>query len=429
MLEIFKGNFIHTPGKDEFAIHENAYLIVLDGYSIGIFDELLPGYDQMPIVDFGNCLVIPGFCDLHTHAPQYMNTGIGYDEELLTWLEKYTFPLESRYADQDFSRLSYTRFITDLWRNGTTRAAVFATVHLDATRLLFDLFKSAGMGAYVGKVNMDLCLASGLRESTEDSLSSTEEYISTCYDENELVRPIITPRFALATSSKLMTGLGLLAEKYDLPVQTHVSENREEVRRVLQLYPDSTSFSQVYDAHGLLREQKTVLAHGIYLTEKERVLLAKKGIFIAHCPHSNFNMSSGILPVRKLIRKSIPVGLGSDVGGGHRLDMMSAIVGASSASKMNFVSHAKEEALSLPEAFFLATKGSGAFFGNVGSFEAGYETDMLVIDDTNLNFPEERTILERMQRFLYAGDDRNIVKRYVRGKEVPCPFGQELHGS
>jgi len=422
MIRILKGTLVHTPQKDSFSIHPQSYLVITDGLVENIYSSLPDKFDGIPIDDFGDNLIIPGFCDLHTHAPQYVNIGIGYDEELLPWLMKYTFPLESRYADATFAEESYKRFINALWSKGTTRASVFATIHLPATRLLFDLFRKSGLGAYIGKVNMDRNAIPALTETTQSSLEDTLGFVESCIDPAGLVRPILTPRFVPSTTPELMRGLGDLAAKYDLPIQSHVSENRTEIQFVKDLHPDIASFTEVYDTFGLLRPDKTIMAHAVHLTDAESQIMLDKRIHIAHCPQSNFNMSSGIMPLRKYLDMGITLGLGSDVAGGHILGMPQNIISACVASNQFWIDHPDDKQVCLAEAFYLATKGSGSFFGKVGSFEQSFEADALVVDDGASGSLIERTVEERLQKFIYEGDERCILRRFVRGIEVACPF-------
>jgi guanine deaminase len=425
MIRILKGTLLHTPEKDRFSVHPDSYLVIRDGLVEGIYGTLPDVFGGIPVEEYPGKLLIPGFVDLHAHAPQYLNCGIGYDEELLPWLRKYTFPLESRYEDIRFAEAAYKRFIADLWRAGTTRASVFATRHLPATKLLFELFRESGLGAYVGKVNMDRNAVPALEETAEVSLAETEEYILGATDPKGLVKPIITPRFVPCTTPALMTGLGLLAEKYDVPIQSHLSENRDEIALVKQLHPEIGSFTEVYETYGLLRRSRTIMAHGVYLDAREQEILLEREIYIAHSPQSNFNVSSGTMPLRRYLESGMRMGLASDVAGGHMLSMPHNIVTARMASNQYWVDHPDCPKARLSEVFYLATKGSGAFFGKVGSFETGYEADVLVVDDRYAESLVERTPEERLQRFIYAGDDRNIEKRIVRGEDLPCPWCTE----
>lgn len=425
MIKVLKGNIVFTENKDKFEIFEDSYIIIKDGKVLDIQKELSDEYKSIEIEDLGDKIIIPGFNDIHLHAPQYPNLGLGLDKELLPWLETYTFPEEAKNVDPEYAKKEYKLFVNTLWKYGTTRSVVFASLHQEATEILMDYFNEAGMGAYVGKVNMNRNSPDNLIESTEDSLERTETILKKYNDKDALVQPIITPRFVPSCDTELMNALGNLAEKYDVKVQSHLSENKGEIAWVKDLHPDSKNYADVYDKSKLFGQQPTVMAHCIYVTDEEMDLMAKNQVYVAHCPTSNFNLSSGIAPIRRFLNQGVPVGIGSDVAAGHTVSMMDTIVAAIQASKMNWVYiNNEEECLSTSEAFYLATKGGGSFFGKVGSFEKGYDFDALVIDDTKLSDYNERSIEERIQRFIYVGDDRHIAKRYVRGQELKEPFAE-----
>lgn len=423
MLKILKGNIVFTKNKDKFEVFEDSHIIIKDGKVLDIQKELSDEYKNIEVEDLGDKIIIPGFNDIHLHAPQYPNLGLGLDKELLPWLETYTFPEEAKNIDPEYAKKEYKLFVKSLWKYGTTRAVVFASLHQKATEILMDYFNEVGMGAYVGKVNMNRNSPDNLIETTKDSIERTENILKKYNDKNALVQPIITPRFVPSCDTELMNALGNLAEKYDVKVQSHLSENKGEIAWVKDLHPESKNYADVYDKAKLFGQQPTVMAHCIYVTEDEMDLMAKNQVYVAHCPTSNFNLSSGIAPIRKFLNKNIPVGIGTDISAGHTVSMMTTIVTAIQASKMYWLYvNDDEECLSTTEAFYLATKGGGSFFGKVGSFEKDYEFDALVIDDSSLSDYNKRTIEERVQRFIYTGDDRQISKRYVRGKELKEPF-------
>jgi guanine deaminase len=215
-----------------------------------------------------------------------------------------------------------------------------------------------------------------------------------------------------------MKGLGALAESNALPVQSHISENMGEVEWVAQLHPDYKDYASIYDAMGLLSE-KTVMAHCVHNTDDEIAMMAKKGSFSAHCPNANYNLSSGIMPVRKFVNAGVRVGLGTDVGAGHKVSIAQVMSQAVQASKMVWQMTDKAlTPLTTSEVFYMGTKGGGAFFGQVGSFEPGYRFDALIIDDKDLHIELDRSVQERLQRFIYCGDDRNIIERYVDGQRI-----------
>ena len=419
---VIKGDIIFTPTKESFEIHQNSYIIVEEGKVADICQVLDESYKDYDLKDYTGKLIIPGFVDLHLHAPQYPNRGLGLDKELIPWLETYTFPEEGKYNNIDYARKVFSRLINELWRNGTTRSVVYSSIYKDSTKLLMDMFIESGLGAYVGKVNMDQNTAEYLMEDTLESIKDTEEIIKEYNNKSDLVKPVITPRFIPTCSAELLGGLGDLAMKYKIPVQSHLNENSSEILWVKELFPDAKNYASSYDDFNLLGQTKTIMAHCIYNNDDEIDLMAEKQVYAAHCPYSNYNLSSGIMPVRKFLNKGVPIGLASDISGGNSLSMSNIIAGTIQASKMVWLNTNKELAsLKFSEGFYLATKGGGSFFGKVGSFEIGYEFDSLVIDDSSLADIKELSIEERIQKFIYIGDDRNITHRYVQGREVKEP--------
>lgn len=423
---VLKGHIVYTHTAEEFQIHKDSYIIVEDGNVKKICSDLEDLYKDYPLKDYTGKIIIPGFVDLHLHAPQYPNMGLGLDKELIPWLNTYTFPEEAKYSDMVYADKVYKKVINELWRQGTTRSVVFSSIHVESTKLLLDLFIESGLGAYVGKVNMDLNTSPSLIEDTNYSLKCTEEILKEYIDKSSLVKPILTPRFIPTCSKDLLQGLGNLAKKYKVPVQSHLNENVSEVVWVKELFPQSKNYASVYDGFGLLGQTNTIMAHCVYNTDDEINLLTENGVFVAHCPFSNSNLSSGIMPARKYLEKGTNIGLGSDISGGHTLRIPDVIAGAIQLSKMLWVGNKELTPLKVSEAFYLATKGGGAFFGKVGSFEQGYECDALVLDLENLNPGRELTIEEKIQQFIYRGNEHNIVERYVRGVRVEEPFKNKL---
>ena len=418
MINIYKGNIVFTPSKDCFEIIENGYLCVKDGIILEVSSEIPEKFTDYTLTDFGDKLIIPGFTDLHLHAPQFPNRGLGLDEQLLVWLEKYTFPEEKKYSDLEYAEKVFTKVAELLLRFGTTRAVIFNTIHIESTDLLMSILDKFKLPSYVGKVNMDRNSPDFLQETTEKSLQDTKKWIENTISKYNYVKPIITPRFSPTCSKDLMNGLSEFAKIYKLPIQTHISENKEEVSLVKELHPENKSYADVYDSCNLLGE-RTILAHCVYNTDDELDLMKKRGIFAAHCPNANYNLASGIMPLRKMLDMDINIGLGSDVGAGHEISIAKVMRATIQASKIAWIESGKEfSPISLSEAFYLGTKSGGSFFGNVGSFEVGYEFDALVIDDSNLNIGYEKDIHERIERFIYIGDDRNIVKRFIKGNEI-----------
>ena len=427
MTKVYKANILFTPERSRFEVLENGYIAVEDGLVAGVAADLSSladlcsfGCDEVDVTDFGDCLLIPAMNDMHVHAPQYRNQGIAMDLELLPWLQNYTFPEEMNYADEAYARRMYSRFIRDLWRFGTMRACVFATVHTESTRLLMRLFQEAGMGALVGKVAMNRNCPDGLIQSIDEMVSGTEALISEFNVRDSLVRPIITPRFVPSCTPDMLKACGDLAARYQLPVQSHLSENISEIEWVQRLEKDSTSYGDAYDRYGLFGQTPTVMAHCVWTAGEELELIKRRGVMVAHCPTSNLNLASGLAPIRTFIEEGVPVGLGSDISGGHDLNIFRMMVFAIQVSKMHYQHNHEKAFLTLSEAFWLATKSAGRFFGRVGSFEPGYEFDALVIDDRGLNH-DNYSLLHRLERYVYLGDDRYITHRFCRGQEIAEP--------
>ena len=425
--QVYKAHVIYTKEKDRFEVMENGYVAVdADGRVSGVASNLSSlDCEDAEVTDFGDWLLIPAMNDLHVHAPQYRNQGIAMDLELLPWLQKYTFPEEMKYADLGYAERMYRRFVRDLWRFGTMRACVFATIHTESTLLLMRLFQEAGMGALVGKVAMNRNCPEGLSESVEEMVRGYESIIGEL--NGALVRPIITPRFIPSCTPEMLHACGELAAKYQLPVQSHLSENKDEIALVQLLEKESSCYGDAYDHYGLFGQTPTVMAHCVWTEGEELELMKRRGVMVAHCPTSNFNVASGMAPIRKFLDEGLQVGLGSDISGGHDLSIFRMMVYAIQVSKIHYQrqreqpsSGSKARFITLSEAFWLATKSAGSFFGRVGTFEPGYAFDALVIDDSDLNH-DHYSLLERLERYIYLGDDRQIMHRFCQGKEIAEP--------
>ncbi|KDR94358.1 guanine deaminase [Peptoclostridium litorale DSM 5388] len=415
-ITIIKGNIAYTKTLEKFEIHEDSFIVAKDGKIEGIYADIPSKYRSFEIEDYGDRIIIPGFVDLHVHAAQYMQSGIGMTRQLLEWLNDYTYNLERKFQDEEFAEMAYEAFADKLLSVGTLRSCIFASSSTKGTQILFEALRKKGLGAYVGKVNMDTNAPGFIIESTKNSIEGTKQLIE-MYKGEGLVKPIITPRFAPTSTKGLLKELGDLAVKYGIPVQSHVNENREEMEWVREIFPDNKSYIDVYDSNSLFGQTPTVMAHAIYLEEEEIEYMREKGVFIAHCPDSNINVRSGIMPLRKYIDRGLKIGLGSDVAGGHKIGMNEAIVRAVQLSKILNIMDKSYRPVEFSEAFYIGTKGGGEFFGNTGSFEDGYSLDALVIEDEKA-IAQNYSILDRLEKFIYTGDDRNICARYVEGVKI-----------
>ena len=358
---------------------------------------------------------------MHIHAPQYSYRGLGMDMELLEWLEVNTFPEEAKFESVDYAKKAYGIFVENLRRSATTRACIFGTVHRPATLLLMDMLEKTGLDTYVGKVNMDRNCPEYICEETQESADETLEWIKDVnHRKYQNTHPILTPRFTPSCTDELMEELKKLQMRYDLPVQSHLSENPGEIAWVKELCPWSEFYGDVYDRFGLFgADCRTVMAHCVYSDDSEIARMKENGVFIAHCPESNMNVSSGIAPVRKFLEEGLHVGIGSDVAGGSTENLFRAMAHAVQSSKLRWrLQDDSLEGLTAEEVFYMATKGGGEFFGKVGSFEPGYEFDAVVLDDSRLKHPQPLDIRSRLERMIYLADDREIRAKYVKGQEI-----------
>ena len=419
---VLRGDIAYSKDPETLVPYEDAYVVCVDGVSRGVFKTLPDDYRDLPVEDYSGRLILPGFSDLHVHAPQYQYRGNGMDLTLLDWLDQYAFPEEEKYSDLSYAERAYDLFVEDLYVGATTRACIFATIDPDATLGLMDMLEETGLITCVGKVNMDRNAPETYVETTEESLADTQAFLEAVAESGYLrTFPILTPRFTPSCTRELMDGLGRLAKEYGLPVQSHLSENKPEIAWVKELEPDAAFYGATYDRSGLFGENgKCIMAHCVHSVDEEVALIKERGVFIAHCPECNLNISSGVAPVRRYLEEGLRVGLGSDVAGGSTTSLFAAMRYAIIASKVRamFINE-NDRPLTFPEVFYLATKGGGAFFGRVGSFEEGYEFDAVVIDDEALpTMREEQTLTERVERLLYLADDRHVTGKYVAGRKL-----------
>lgn len=420
---VLKGNICHTPAPDDLEVLEQGVVVCEGGVCRGAFDAVPERFAGLEVVDCGDRLILPGLVDLHTHAPQYAFCGTGMDYELMEWLNQVAFPEEARYADAAYAEKAYGIFAQKLKEGATTRAVIFGTMHADATLTLMDLMERSGLISLVGKVNMDRNAPAELTEpGAEQAAADTRRFIEACRKRGyQRTGPIVTPRFVPSCTDALMERLGAIRRAYDLPVQSHLSENPGEVELVRKLAPEAAFYGDAYDRFGLFgRDSRTVMAHCVYSTPEEVQRMLDNGVWVAHCPSSNMNIASGIAPVRRYMEAGLRIGLGTDVAGGSSISMFRAVTDCIQVSKMYWRYVDKEaKPLTFPEALFLATKGGGSFFGNTGSFEDGSAFDAIVLNDSAEPRARDLSVAERLERAFYWELDRSgITMKFVRGERV-----------
>ena len=417
MIELIKGHIVEAKSFGDPVITENGYLAVKDGALLGVYSALPEEYSGAKLTDYSGKLILQGFSDMHLHAPQYPMLGMGMDLPLMDWLKAYTFKTEARFADLDFARDAYRRLATELVNNGTTRVCIYSSTHTDATLILMEELERAGVGGYVGKVNMDRN-SGECQELTEESKRETLRWL----DEStrfSLVRPILTPRFTPSCSNELMQWLGGIAKERGIYVQSHLSENRKEMELVKELHPDCEQYWETYEKYGLWTDH-TVMAHCVHSDAREQQAMIDHNVLCVHCPDSNINICSGFAPVRQMKNRGVWVALGSDIAGGAQLPMLSVLTGALRMSKARAIAtEGREPFLTVGEAYYLATSAGARYFGDMDGFAPGNPLHAVVLDETALPpSTRELTLKERFERAVYLSDDRSILAVYGAGKQI-----------
>lgn len=417
---IIKGNILTSDPSRVTKIYPSSYLVIEKGKIKRIAQELTVEEKKLKLVDYHDCLILPGFLDLHVHAPQYTYRGMAMDADLLDWLKLYAFPEESKYHDIEYAKNAYALFVKGLRKSFSTRASVFGTLHKVADLELARQIEESGLVCNVGLVNMNRNCPDYLREtSTKAALKDTEDFILGCRNFAH-VTPIITPRFTPTSSFDELEGLGKLREKYRLPVQSHLDETISEVAYVKELEPWSRHYTETYLKAGLMSKHfPTLMAHCIYNNDEEIELLKENNVTVAHCPCCNINVASGLAPIRKYLDKGILVGLGSDVAGGHTLSLFENGKTAIQVSKMYYrYIDSSCKPLTAQDAFYLATLGGENIFPDCGAFKEGYHADIIVIDDSKIESKGNFNLLERLERLFYLATEDMLVAKYVDGNSI-----------
>lgn len=382
--------------------------------------------------------LLPGFVDLHVHAPQWPQTGKALHLPLYEWLQDNTFPLEARYADLEFARQVYTSLVETLLANGTTTAMYFATLHDRSSLALAEICLEKGQRALVGRVTMDdaeQCPDFYRDDSAQEAIAATAAFIDAVQtmtgNEHRLVHPVITPRFIPSCSDALLTGLGELARRTGCHVQTHCSESDWEHSYVRQRCQKNDA--QALNDFGLLT-RKTILAHANFLSDEDMATLHATGAGVAHCPLSNFYFANSVFPLRHALDQSLHVGLATDISGGHSPSMFDSCRHAITAScaLQDGVNPAlppeqrgrENSKISFLQAFWLATAGGGQVLDlPVGQFKVGYHFDALLIDtqtaDSNITlWPDLDRPDDVLQKILYNATRANVARTWIQGQTV-----------
>jgi guanine deaminase len=403
-------------------VHERDGLVICrDGMikAVGAYSALkneLPA--QAELTDCSGCLITPGFIDTHIH---YVQAGVigAQGHQLLDWLNDFTFIAEQAFADESVARETARLFCDELLRHGTTTALVFCSVHAGSVDALFEEAQSRNLRLIAGKVLMDRHAPAALLDTAQSGYDQSKALIKRWHGRGRALYAI-TPRFAATSTPEQLELAGALWKEHpDVFVQTHISENRDEIAWVQKLFPQRQDYLDVYDHYGLTG-RRAVFAHGIHLGERELCRCHETGTALSHCPTSNTFLGSGLFRARhvKDQKRPVQVGLGTDIGGGTSFSMLATM---SEAYKVAQLAGHPIDAI---EAFFLATLGGAralALDDRIGTLAPGREADMVVLDPNAtplLAFrnSRSRSIAETLAVLTTLGDDRAVRATYVAGK-------------
>jgi guanine deaminase len=398
-------------------------LLVEDGRiaAIGPADDLLGTLDaSVEIVEYKDALITPGFIDTHIHLPQTGMIG-SYGERLLDWLITYTFPCEQQFADPAHSAQVADIFIKELLRNGTTTALVFGSVHKESVEAFFQAAHALNLRMIAGKVMMDRNAPDYLTDTAESGYADSKRLIERWHGKGRL-HYAVTPRFAPTSTEQQLTLAGQLLNEFPgLYLQTHISENAEEVQWVKALFPERSGYLDVYDHYQLLGE-RSVFAHGVHLCDAECARLAETGSAIAFCPTSNLFLGSGLFNLPMAEKHKVNVGVGTDVGGGTSFSILQTLNEAYKVMQM------QGARLSPFKSLYLATLGGARALrldDRVGSLQVGNEADFLVLDYhatplLSYRLSQARDIAEILFVLMTLGDDRVVQETWSAGVRVHC---------
>ncbi|WP_299362236.1 guanine deaminase [uncultured Paracoccus sp.] len=399
-----------------YAWHEDGAILIEDGRIVAVGDHADLARAGVAEIDHRPCLVMPGFIDPHIHFPQ-VQVIASWGAQLLDWLTTYTFPEEARFADPDHAARMAEAFLDQLIAHGTTTACAFGSVHPGSVDALFAAAAARDMALIAGKVMMDRNAIPAVQDSARQSYDDSKALIGRWQGSGRL-RYAITPRFAITSTPEQLAAAGALAAEHpDLHIQTHLSENRDEIDYTLRLYPQARDYLDIYDAHGLLGPN-SLMGHAIHLSPREIARMAETGTRAIHCPTSNLFLGSGLFDEAGLRAAGVVSGVATDVGGGTSYSMLQTL------NESYKVLQLRGQNLHPLAAFHWATRGNAIALGmqdRIGTLAPGSDADLVVLDcraTPAMALRAERigTLAEELFLLQIMGDDRAVVQTYVAGR-------------
>lgn len=417
-LELRANPFHHGLGSA--AHRERGGVLIADGRIVAVDDgqTLREAHPRTTVVDHGAHLILPGFVDAHAH---YSQTAIiaSWGKRLIDWLNTYTFPEEARFASAPYATEIAERYLDLNLANGITTACCYCTIHPQSVDALMGAAQSRGMAMTAGKVMMDRNAPDTLRDTAQSSYDDSKALIETWHGRGRL-RYAITPRFAPTSTPAQLDAAGTLAREHpECPIQTHLSEQLEEIAWVRTLYPEADDYFGVYETHGLTGP-RAIMGHAIHLSDREWAAIAETGTTIAHCPTSNCFIGSGLFDMDRAQTAQIPTGLATDVGGGSSFSMLRTMATAYEVGQL------RGRSLHPAELLWLATAGAAEVLGlegEIGTLAAGTMADLVVLDLASTPVIAQasaraETLWQAVFPTIMLGDDRAIARAYIAGNPV-----------
>ncbi|MEE9455169.1 MAG: guanine deaminase [Paracoccaceae bacterium] len=422
--KILRGRVLSFTACPKNADDHAAYTYVEDGalclengqiVAMGAFDEMP---QDVPVTDHRPHLLMAGFIDTHNHFVQMQVIG-SYGAQLLDWLENYTFPAETKFNDPDHSARIATQYFDEMLRHGTTTPVAYCSVHKTSAEAYFNAAAARNIRAIGGKVLMDRNAPDGLLDTPQTGYDDSVDLIGKWHGTGRALYAI-SPRFAItSTPAQLEAAQALVAENPDCYMQTHLSENRDEIAATMSLYPEHLDYLGIYEHYGLLGP-RSLLGHAIHLSDREISVMAETGSVAVFCPTSNLFIGSGLFDHARIQNADIPVAIATDIGGGTSYSMLRTLDEAYKVCQL------KGQNLSPLYAFYLITLGNAKALGlndKIGTLDAGTEADIVVLNANatqamRLRMETVETLSEELFVLQTLGDDRAIVETYVAGRSV-----------
>ncbi|MBU2864063.1 guanine deaminase [Reinekea forsetii] len=409
-----------TMGEQAVRFYERGAVVIVDGKIAALGEEsiIAPKYPDVEIKRYDQHLIVPGMIDTHVHFAQTEMIA-SYGEQLLEWLTEHAFPTEEKFADYEYAHKIANFFLDELIKNGTTTALVFGTVHPESVDAFFDAAKARNLRMIAGKVMMDRNCPEALQDTPEQSYLDSKTLIEKWHGVDRL-QYAVTPRFApTSTPDQLAAASALLQEFPSVYMHTHVSENLNECQWVSELFPEAKDYVGVYEEAGLLN-RRSVLAHGIHLSDRELKCMHDHGTSVAHCPTSNLFIGSGLFNLKQMQANEVEVGLGTDVGAGTSLSLLQTYNEAYKVQQLN------GNKLSAFEGLYMATLGGARALdleGTIGNFNIGCEADIAVLNYNatplmQTRHAQAKTLHDKLFALMMLADDRAVTDTYIMGKAV-----------